>query len=142
MSDIITFKIDGKKIRAKSGDNLLEVAKENNILIPNLCYHRKLTPTGACRLCITKIEGIEGKDREILKTQVRKGTLPVFLTSKNPLAWLVSASKYIETKFDLKSIPQVKKMIFRYNQFHLFWLKRCTKFIQYEDVLIDLKVLK
>ena len=60
MSDIVTLKIDGKNIRAKSGDNLLEVALKYNILIPNLCYHRKLTPTGACRLCITKIEGMGG----------------------------------------------------------------------------------
>jgi len=60
MSDIVTLKIDGKNIRAKSGDNLLEVAKQNNLLIPNLCYHRKLTPTGACRLCITKIKGMGG----------------------------------------------------------------------------------
>ena len=60
MSDIVSLKIDGKNIRAKSGSNLLEVALENKILIPNLCYHRKLTPTGACRLCITKIESMGG----------------------------------------------------------------------------------
>jgi formate dehydrogenase alpha subunit len=56
----VKIKIDGKKINAPSGANLLEVAKNNNILIPSLCYHRKLTPTGACRLCITKIRGMSG----------------------------------------------------------------------------------
>jgi len=60
MSDMVTIKIDGQKIRAQSGENLLEVAKQNNIPIPSLCYHRKLTPTGACRLCITKIKGMNG----------------------------------------------------------------------------------
>ena len=60
MNDIVTIKIDGKKIRAKGGENLLEVARQNNIRIPSLCYHRKLTPTGACRLCITKIKGMGG----------------------------------------------------------------------------------
>ena len=60
MNDKATIKIDGKKISARSGENLLEVARQNNILIPSLCYHRKLTPTGACRLCITKIEGMNG----------------------------------------------------------------------------------
>ena len=60
MSDIVIIKIDGKRIRARSGDNLLEAAKQNNILIPSLCYHHKLTPTGACRLCITKIKGLSG----------------------------------------------------------------------------------
>jgi formate dehydrogenase alpha subunit len=60
MSDMVTIKIDGQKISARSGDNLLEVARQNKILIPSLCYHRKLTPTGACRLCITKIKGMSG----------------------------------------------------------------------------------
>jgi formate dehydrogenase alpha subunit len=60
MSDMATIEIDGKIINARSGENLLEVARQNNILIPSLCYHRKLTPTGACRLCITKIKGMSG----------------------------------------------------------------------------------
>ncbi len=60
MSDMVTIKIDGKKISARSGQNLLAVAKQNNIFIPSLCYHRKLTPTGACRLCIIKIKGLSG----------------------------------------------------------------------------------
>ncbi|UCD79817.1 MAG: formate dehydrogenase subunit alpha [Desulfobacterales bacterium] len=55
-----TIKIDGKKISARNGENLLAAARQNNILIPSLCYHRKLTPTGACRLCITKIKGMSG----------------------------------------------------------------------------------
>ena len=60
MSDRVTIKIDGKKISARTGENLLAVAQQNNILIPSLCYHRKLTPTGACRLCITKIKDLSG----------------------------------------------------------------------------------
>ncbi len=60
MSDMATIKIDGKTINARSGENLLAVAQQNNILIPSLCYHRKLMPTGACRLCITKIKDLSG----------------------------------------------------------------------------------
>lgn len=60
MSNIINLTIDGKKIKAEEGANLLQVAKENGIKIPSLCYHRKLTPTGACRLCVTKIKGTNG----------------------------------------------------------------------------------
>jgi formate dehydrogenase alpha subunit len=60
MKDIVSITIDGKPIRARRGDNLLAVAQTNNIPIPSLCYHRKLSPTGACRLCITKIKGLAG----------------------------------------------------------------------------------
>ncbi|MBN2681813.1 MAG: formate dehydrogenase subunit alpha [Bacteroidales bacterium] len=60
MSKEIQITIDGEKITTHEGDNLLKVALENGFIIPNLCYHRKLSPTGACRLCIVKIEGVRG----------------------------------------------------------------------------------
>ena len=60
MNETVSIQIDGNQISAKSGDNLLAVAQHNNIPIPSLCYHRKLTPTGACRLCIVKIKGMDG----------------------------------------------------------------------------------
>lgn len=56
----ISLTIDGKVIHAFAGENLLQVARDNGIDIPGLCYHKKLTPTGACRLCVTKIQGIKG----------------------------------------------------------------------------------
>jgi predicted molibdopterin-dependent oxidoreductase YjgC len=55
-----TITIENKTIHAPEGANLLQVARENGINIPGLCYHRKLTPTGACRLCLVKIEGMRG----------------------------------------------------------------------------------
>ncbi|MDA3779162.1 MAG: formate dehydrogenase subunit alpha [Bacteroidales bacterium] len=57
MSNYINIYIDNKKIRVSKGTNLLRAALDNEIEIPNLCYHKKLSPTGACRLCIVKIEG-------------------------------------------------------------------------------------
>jgi formate dehydrogenase alpha subunit len=57
---MVTFTIDGKRIEAPDGSNLLEIARRNGIDIPGLCYHRKLTPTGACRLCLVKIDGMRG----------------------------------------------------------------------------------
>ena len=60
MNDLVSIIIDGKNIKAKKGDNLLEVALENNIDIPKICYNKKMTPTGACGLCIVKIEGRRG----------------------------------------------------------------------------------
>lgn len=57
---MVTISIDNKTIKANAGSNLLQVARENGINIPGLCYHRKLTPTGACRLCLVKIEGTKG----------------------------------------------------------------------------------
>lgn len=60
MKKKVSINIDGKKVEAVEGSNLLQVARENGINIPGLCYHRKLTPTGACRLCVVKVEGQRG----------------------------------------------------------------------------------
>jgi len=60
MKKKITLTIDGKKVEADAGSNLLQVARDNGFDIPGLCYHKKLSPTGACRLCVTKIEGMRG----------------------------------------------------------------------------------
>jgi len=57
---MVTITIDNKTIKAPAGANLLEVARSNGFPVPGLCYHRKLTPTGACRLCLVKIEGMRG----------------------------------------------------------------------------------
>jgi len=60
MVNDVTIYIDGKPLLVKAGSNLLKVARQNGFNIPGLCYHHKLTPTGACRLCLVKIEGMRG----------------------------------------------------------------------------------
>src|SRR5512133_250184 len=57
---LVSINIDGKELMVHEGANLLQSARENGIDIPGLCYHRKLTPTGACRLCVVKIKGQPG----------------------------------------------------------------------------------
>ncbi len=52
---MVTLNIDGRELKAKEGQTILEVARENGIDIPTLCYHENLAPYGACRLCIVEI---------------------------------------------------------------------------------------
>ena len=56
MTDIVSIKADGKVIRAGRGRSLLSVLLEEGFDIPHLCHHEKLTPYGACRLCLVEIE--------------------------------------------------------------------------------------
>jgi len=54
----ISLTIDDKKITAPEGENLLWVALDNDIYIPNLCALRdKPEPAAACRLCFVEIDG-------------------------------------------------------------------------------------
>lgn len=56
----VTLTIDGIRISAPGGQNLLQAARDNGFDIPGLCYHRKLSPTGACRLCMVKLKNTQG----------------------------------------------------------------------------------
>jgi bidirectional [NiFe] hydrogenase diaphorase subunit len=52
-----TLTIDGQELSARSGQTILEVARENDIDIPTLCNLEGLSNVGACRLCLVEIKG-------------------------------------------------------------------------------------
>ncbi|MCK9578111.1 [FeFe] hydrogenase, group A [bacterium] len=56
----IKIEIDGKDLECLEGQTVLEVAIENGIYIPNLCYHSDLKPKASCRLCIVEIKNRKG----------------------------------------------------------------------------------
>ena len=56
MGKLITLEIDKKQVKAREGMTVLEAAKEAGIEIPTLCYHEKLKPYGACRICSVEAE--------------------------------------------------------------------------------------
>jgi predicted molibdopterin-dependent oxidoreductase YjgC len=53
----ITITINGQKIEAEAGQNLLTVARSHGFEIPTLCYHKDLSPTGNCRMCVVEVKG-------------------------------------------------------------------------------------
>lgn len=55
---MIKLKINGIKISVPKDMSVLEAARQNDIYIPTLCDHPKLTPYGGCRLCIVEVKGI------------------------------------------------------------------------------------
>lgn len=52
---MVNFTINDKKLQIEEGKTILEVALEQDIKIPTLCYHKELTPYGACRLCLVEV---------------------------------------------------------------------------------------
>ncbi|MCP4970325.1 MAG: NADH-quinone oxidoreductase subunit G [Arcobacter sp.] len=57
MSDLITLTIDGKEVKGKNGDVILDIARANDIFIPAICYLTRCSPTLACRLCLVEADG-------------------------------------------------------------------------------------
>jgi len=57
MEKKIPLTIDGKAVKALPGQTILEVARQNGIFIPTLCYMDRTTRVGACRVCVVDVEG-------------------------------------------------------------------------------------
>ena len=49
--------INGKEVTGFPGQTILEVAKENDIFIPTLCYDERTRIYGSCGLCMCEVEG-------------------------------------------------------------------------------------
>lgn len=57
---MIRLTIDGREVETESGRTILQVAREQGIDIPTLCYHEALEPFGACRLCMVEVNAGRG----------------------------------------------------------------------------------
>ena len=117
MAKSVSFTIDGRQVVAPEGSNLLKVARENGFDIPGLCYHKKLTPTGACRLCLVKVEGMRGLVASCALKVVDGMKVTAFDqeiedTRKFLVDYLLSEhdDSYDNTYFD-----ELRELMFRYN---------------------------
>jgi len=54
-----TLTIDGRQVTVPAGATILEAAAELGIKIPTLCWLKKVSTTGACRICVVAVEGVE-----------------------------------------------------------------------------------
>ena len=73
--------LNGKEVSFAPGQTILQVAQDNGVNIPTLCYLKDCTPTGACRMCLVEIEGarslmasctVPANDGMVVKTDTEK----------------------------------------------------------------------
>ena len=101
----ITLNMDGRELQAREGQSLLEVALANGIEIPHLCHDSRLTPTGACRLCLVEIEGDRGLQTSCTRLAVdgmtvRTNTDEIRASRKTTLELLLSEHRVACTTCD------------------------------------------
>jgi NADP-reducing hydrogenase subunit HndD len=53
----VSLKIDGLEVSVEKGTSILDAAKQLNITIPTLCYHKDLQIAGNCRVCLVEEAG-------------------------------------------------------------------------------------
>jgi NADH dehydrogenase/NADH:ubiquinone oxidoreductase subunit G len=58
---MIEITLNGQKIMAKKNQTILQVARENKIKIPQLCFHPALKPSGSCKLCGVEVRSSADK---------------------------------------------------------------------------------
>jgi len=56
----INLIIDGRECSGVFGQTILEIARENDIYIPTMCYLTKTLPIASCRMCVVNVEGVDG----------------------------------------------------------------------------------
>jgi bidirectional [NiFe] hydrogenase diaphorase subunit len=107
----VSLKIDGHDITSPEGRTILEVATQNGIQIPHICYLEGLTKTGGCRLCLVELKGqarlfaacstpvSDGMevvtDSEKLK-EYRKNTVQLLLSERTHICSVCVANKNCE----------------------------------------------
>jgi NADH-quinone oxidoreductase subunit G len=96
----VTLTIDGKTVRVPRGTLLVDAAKAVGITVPVFCYHEKMKPVGACRMCLVEVapgpplpqtacttpvaEGMTVKTRSPMAVSAQKATIE-FLLLNHPL---------------------------------------------------------
>ena len=95
---MINLTINGRPLQAGDGRTILEVARENQIEIPSLCYHPCLEKLGGCRVCLVEItkvpllqpactypatEGIAVETESPRVVEMRKFVLQMLFSERN-----------------------------------------------------------
>ena len=54
---MINLTVNELPVEVEPGSTVLEAVQKAGFKVPTLCYHPKLVPYGACRLCLVEVEG-------------------------------------------------------------------------------------
>ena len=95
---MVNITINGIDYEVKKDATILDVAKDNGIYIPTLCYLEGVSDIGSCRLCVVEVQGYDNllpacrtkvKDGMIINTEserltdYRKDMLKLILSNHN-----------------------------------------------------------
>jgi len=53
---LVTITVDGKELTVPQGTLIIDACEQHGIYIPRFCYHKHLSKSGNCRMCLVKIE--------------------------------------------------------------------------------------
>jgi len=74
-----SIEINGKTLKAKPGQSILDVAKEQDVFIPSICYHPSLGTIQTCDTCYVNVGG------ELVRSCTTKAVDGMVVDSLSPL---------------------------------------------------------
>jgi NADH dehydrogenase/NADH:ubiquinone oxidoreductase subunit G len=90
--------INGNEFSFDLGETILDVARQNNIDVPTLCYLKGANPTGACRICVVEVEGA----RNLLPSCTTPATNNMVVQTESPS---VIGARQLIIQLLLSSVP-------------------------------------
>ncbi len=100
---MIVVNIDGKDIRCAPGTNIVELVKSMGEEIPHYCYHKNLSVSGNCRMCLVEM-GMPGRDRATGEPMLNEDGSPKIMFFPGPAiacGTKASPGMHIKTKSDM-----------------------------------------
>ena len=118
---VVNLTINDKQIQAEEGKVIIEVARENGIDIPTLCYDEAVSSYGACRLCLVEITTVRGRTRLVAPClyqieeglMVRTNTTRIIQIRKMLLELLLARCPNAEVIQDLARQMGIEKPAFK-----------------------------
>lgn len=109
---IVTFFMDGKEVNAEENKTLLEIARENSVDIPTICFHEATTANALCRICVVEVEG----QRVLQPACIVKAAsnMKVQTRSEKVIRARRTILEMLASTMDLSEAPEIQIMMYEY----------------------------
>ncbi len=82
--DVVNVEVDGRPLKARKGQMIIQVTDQAGVYVPRFCYHEKLSIAANCRMCLVEVEKAP-KPLPACATPVAEG-MKVFTRSARAIA--------------------------------------------------------
>ncbi|MEX1109829.1 MAG: NADH-quinone oxidoreductase subunit NuoG, partial [Dongiaceae bacterium] len=82
--DVVNVEVDGRPLKARKGQMIMQLTDAAGIYVPRFCYHEKLSIAANCRMCLVEVEKAP-KPMPACATPVAEG-MKVFTRSARAMA--------------------------------------------------------
>jgi len=149
---MVTLTIDGKKVTVEDGTTILKAAEKLGIEIPTFCFHDKLEPVGACRMCLVEVEKM-GKLQAACATPVSDGmvvktdTPQVKTARKGVLEFLLINHPLDCSVCDKGGECELQNLVFKYGSDKSRYVEEKRRFrvepkFKYDDLSIGPQIIR